>query len=192
MVIKLVIIRRAKENEIERIAEILLEAFWNEIKLIVEDKNKALKLMPPIIKEIDGDKFVAEDDDKIIGVMLTSYSKIKLSLSTIFKGLRVLGIRGAMKAVRYVKSYLDSVPKKQDDEGMLEALAVAPEYSGIGLGDKLLQRAEDEFKEKGLKYSSLCVNLNWKALKLHEKRGHVKVAEFENKFGEWYYMKKEL
>lgn len=62
----------------------------------------------------------------------------------------------------------------RDDHLWIENVAVSPAYQGMGLGRRLLDRAEENARQSGLTKLSLLTNADFKAnVTLYEKIGYV-------------------
>lgn len=188
----MVLIRKFKEEEIIIISKILIPAFQDKVSVIVGDDEKALKIIPEIIKSIDGGIFVALEDETIVGAIIVTISKIKFSFAIIKTCFKELGFFKAIKAFKLINNYKRSLPKKNEIEGTLEAIGVLKEFQGQGIGYDLILKGEEFLKENNFKFFGLGVKIDNKAVKLYESMNFQNITNYENKLGNWYYLRKEL
>lgn len=170
----------------------MIPAFQDKIITIIGDNEKALKIIQGIIKSINDEIYIAEDGKKIIGAIIVTTDKMKFSFQTIKTCFKELGISKSIKAFNLVNNYTRSVPKKLENEGTLEAVAVLEEYRGKRIGEDLILKAEEYLKGKKFKYFGLGVKTDNKAIELYEKMNFIKISNYKNKLGNWIYMRKEL
>lgn len=190
--IKLLEIREAKEKDFPQISKVMIPAFQDKVLEIVGDKRKAEKIIEKIIKSIKGKIFVAVLDEKIVGAIIISTSKIEFSFSTIKTCIKELGILKTIKAFRIVNNYQKSVPKIPKNEATLEAVTVLNEFQRKRIGKQLIIKAEEYLKENKFKFFGLGVKTNNKAIELYKKMNFAIISNYNNKLGSWYYMRKEL
>jgi ribosomal-protein-alanine N-acetyltransferase len=79
--------------------------------------------------------------------------------------------------------------------GHILTVDVSPSYRRRGIAQRLLQKIEEIFKERGVKSCRLEVREdNVAALKLYQKFGYKRVAKLENYYGDVHgiYLRKEL
>jgi len=69
----------------------------------------------------------------------------------------------------------------QDHSSYIESIAIAPAHRGKGLGEKLLLKVLDHFREHGAEYCYLHVSShNKQAVNLYKKHGFIKIDYIEN------------
>ena len=189
-------IRKADEQDIPQVANVLIPAFQDKILAIIGDHEKAQELLPHIIRSIEGEIFVAtvleSNRKKIVGAIIISTTKFKISFPVIMSCLRTLGFLGSIRALRQVNNYLGSVPKIQDREGTLEAVGVLEEYNGKGIGEQLILQGEKYLRKNGKFYFGLGVKERSRAVELYQKLGFEIIESYRNDLGNWLYMAKGL
>lgn len=141
--------------------------------------------------------YVAEIEGKVVGIILSySYStRIKESLRT---GMLLLK-RNSLKIILKLRSWirLYSIGEISRNEYYISNLAVYSEYRGLGIGTKLIFKAESEAKKYNLKRVVLDVETeNKKAINFYKKLNYRVSKKFtvklKSKTFSFFRMYKEL
>ncbi len=190
-------IREAGTRDISDMTRVLAPAFQDKVTTIIGDDEKAMEIIPEIIRSIKGGKFVAETvgdngDRTMVGAIIVSTYEVKISFYVIRACIRELGLLGALKAFGLVFNYLHSVPKKEKDEGTLEAVGVLEGSKGQGIGEKLVVVGAEYLRKEGKRFYGLGVTAENNAVKLYEKLDFTVIERYQNKLGNWLYMRKTL
>lgn len=191
----MIAIRRARAEETDAVAAILAPAFQDKVMAIVGDMEKSLKIIPTVIRAMDGVTFVAEDEEhpgSIMGAIIITTEKPKFLASSLWVVLKNLGLFGTVRAYRTIMNYIKSVPEKLEKEGILEAVGVDVGMRGKGVGELLVRKGEEHLKDIGCRTFALGVKKESPAVNFYAKLGFEKAGEYENKLGEWLYMRKKL
>jgi ribosomal protein S18 acetylase RimI-like enzyme len=185
-------VRAAEEKDLEEMARVLVPAFSDKALAILGDEEKARKLVPYLLQATEGLKLIGMEDGKAVGAILVSVREIELP-NELFKMLRKeLGFFKALKAVRLVRNYERSLPKREDKEARLEAVGVVEGLRDKGIGTELINIAEDKLKAQGIEYFCLSVKTSNPAVGLYSRLGFEKISSFTNALGDWIYMRKAL
>lgn len=195
MVKPVVTIREYDPSEIDEISMILAPAFEDKVMVVIGDREKAMRIIPTIIRSIEGTIFVAEKNTnggKLIGAIIISVDEFKVTIPIVLRCLKVLGFRGSWHAFRMVSNYLKSEPEKLKGEGRLEAVGVYHEHRGRGIGTCLVSRGEEYLVEQGLEYYGLGVKVGNPAHQLYADLGFRDIVRYHNSLDEWIYMRKRL
>jgi len=186
-------IREAKGEEIEEVSALLAPAFEDKVMAVVGDMKRAMKIIPTVIKAIQGTIFVAvEEEKRITGAMIITTEKPKFLVGSLWSCLKNLGLRGTWRAYLVVIDYLKSLPERKEKEGVLEAVGVLQSVRGKGVGRELVKRGEEYLKERGLEYFGLGVKKESPAVRFYMRLGFEVVCQYKNKLGEWFYMRKKI
>jgi len=191
----MIIIREATPEETDAVAAVLAPAFEDKVMAIVGDMEKSLRIIPTVIKAMDGKVFVAVDterEDEVLGAIIVTTREPKFLLSSLWVTLKNLGLGGTLRAYRIIMNYLRSVPGKLEKEGILEAVGVDEGMRGNRVGEMLVQKGEEYLEGIGYQNFGLGVKKESPALSFYEKLGFVKDGEYENELGEWFYVRKKL
>lgn len=185
-------IREAKRENHKAMANILVPAFSDKAETILGDGSKALAIIPPILDALKGLKLLACENEKPVGAILVSIEEIVLPPET-FKILRSeVGFFGTLRAARIVSNYEKSLPRRLDKEARLEAVGVNEEVRYRGIGTQLITSAEKWVEKQGMEHFGLSVKTDNPAVALYERLGFSRTTSFENKIGNWYYMRKHV
>jgi len=209
-------IREAEKEEIHDVSRVLAPAFHDKVMLVVGDEEKALKIIPELIRTIVGETFVAVKDggtgkdgkgandsednetnvnecsEEIVGAIIISIKELKIGFGVVRACFRQLGLVASFRAFRKVFDYLRSVPGKGEGEGTLEAVGVLDVWRGQGIGERLVSTGEKYLRDNGKKNYGLGVKEGNGAVMLYEKLGFQTITSFENNLGTWLYMRKDL
>lgn len=188
-------IREALPEETDALAAVLAPAFQDKVEAIVGDMDKALLIIPTVIEAMDGKVYVAEDPEKkgeLLGAIIVTTKEPKFLFSSLKVTLKNLGLMGSLKAFRIILSYLWSVPKKMEKEGVLEAVGVTEEARGKRVGEQLVLKGSEYLRGLGYLHFGLGVKQGSAALRFYERLDFQKSGEYSNKLGKWYWMRKEL
>jgi len=191
----MITIREAREDEIQAVATVLAPAFQDKIMAIVGDMEKSLKIIPTVIRAMDGAVFVAEQEGGqggIIGAIIVTTTEPKFLASSLWVVLKNLGLFGTVRAYRVIMNYLKSVPGKLENEGILEAVGVDEGMRGKRVGELLVRKGEEYLKGIGYHHFGLGVKKESQAVSFYTRLGFVEAGEYENKLGCWLYMRKRL
>lgn len=212
-------IRTYEPSEIDEITRILAPAFQDKVTAVIQDDEKALRIIPTIIRSITGTILVAIDgtiepeetrhgdenigsidaqsemkrsSGKMVGAIIVSVSEFKITLPIILTCLRVLGIKGSWHAFGMVNDYLRSEPAKLPKEGRLEAVGVLDSVRGQGIGKDLTIKGEEFLRSQGMDHYGLGVKTDNPAYHLYQKLGFKEIVRYNNSLDDWIYMRKEL
>ena len=191
----MITVREAKEDEIQAVAEVLAPAFRDKVMAIVGDMEKSLKIIPTVIRAMDGVVFVAEQEGEqgsIIGAIIITTREPRFLARSLWVVLKNLGLFGTLRAYRVIMNYLKSVPGKLEREGVLEAIGVDEGMRGKRVGELLVKKGEEYLNGLGYHHFGLGVKKDSQAIKFYTRLGFEIAGEYGNKLGEWLYMRKRL
>ncbi len=185
-------VKEAGEKDLEDMARVLIPVFSGKALAILGDEKKAGKLVPYLLRAVKGLKLLAIENGEAVGAILVSVRKIKLPPEILRMLRKELGLFKALRAIRMVRSYEGSLPKRKDKEARLEAVGVVDELRGRGIGTELIRKAEKWLEEQGFEHFGLSVKPSNPAVRLYSRLGFERTSAFRNELGDWLYMRKAL
>ena len=126
------------------------------------------------------------------GAIIITTKEPKFLFSSLKVMLKNLGLLGSLGAFRIILSYLWSVPKKLEKEGVLEAVGVTEEARGKRVGEQLVLKGSEYLRVQGYLHFGLGVKQESAAVRFYERLDFEKSGEYVNKLGKWFWMRKEL
>lgn len=144
----------------------------NILKKLFTQKHNRFSFQYADILEVDGET---------AGLLLAYpwWKMTFLAMLTVFQLARECGFSWAKTMLKDVRSFLGA-KEASPDEFYINSIAVLPEFSGKGVGSKLLAHAEEKSKKSGLRKCSLTVDIeNHTAIRLYEKFGY-KIIDTQN------------
>lgn len=157
-----------------------------------------LNLYKGAFKSIDTFGFVALEGKKVVGFIVgTKNMKTYLSSSLKSNLLRLsyyLGIRLLEKPF-LIKNALETLTYSSKDIGPpseLVVIAVSKKYQSLGIGKKLVQALEREFKDNKISRYKLTVHADKKAVYFYEGLGYDRLSQFSLYNKLWYIYEKRL
>jgi len=171
-------IRPFSEEDIHRVAEILLYSFSSKFQALLRlPENKQLKFLidSGFVDSVPFEGYmVAEKEGNLVGVMLLKWKDQKRTKSAQKAPfLRLVLDYGVFTTIKLLTSFSILEENISTGECYIEHIAVAPEARGLGVGSLLLDCASYYTSEKlGLSATALYVAAsNSSAQKLYERKG---------------------
>ncbi len=154
-------------------ARILVNAFKSKLYKILGTEDEIYEVL---LASLDSKHIVIarSDDGEIVGVGTYQYKgkfSLDITLSTMIE------VYGVFRGIYKMFLLLNYFPTKRDSEALyVDAIAVAENYRGQGIGKLILAELEKIAIENDLKYITLdVIKENDKAKKLYEQIGFVEV-----------------
>lgn len=172
------LIRRAVLGDIHCCVKLIIMAMGNTVKLIFGSRERGQQVLEYLFRHKNNrfsHEFVGVIDFKgqVVGMILgyPGHMLLPLSIRTFLLILREYSTQGLLGSLKTIP--MAFVQEGEREEFCIISLAVFPEYSGQGLGRKLLEWAEKEAKGSGLKGCSLLVEgENKRAIVFYENSGY--------------------
>lgn len=141
--------------------------------------------------------FVALEDNQVLGVITCNPLKQidRAMTPTVLQIILMNKLKPFLSIISHPKSFysLVTMDEGNEDEYHISMLATMPNARGKGVGQQLLNFAEQKAKESGFsKLSLTVVQDNDVALKLYQKMGFEIVGEINKKPYYLYQMRKEV
>jgi len=187
-----VAIEWAAPGDAGELADVLAPAFEDYVNVVIGDMDRAKRVIPKIIRSMDGIMYKAVADGRAVGAIIVTLDRPKFLARNALSMLATLGLRRAMRANAIAKDYMRSEPERRRDEAWIEAVGVLDDSRRKGIGSRLIEMASDEVRKRGKTALSLAVKRDSPAVAFYEALGFVKAGEFDNRLGGWYRMRLEL
>jgi len=194
-------IRKSVESDMPACARVLAPAFADKVEAIVGDMEKSYRIIPTVMRLMNGEVWVAEaldggrdgnENGEVMGAIVITTEEPKFLMGSVWICLKTLGIMGTIRAFSLIRDYMRSAPGRLDGEGILEAVGVSEEWGGKGIGAALVNKAADHLRENGRRFFGLGVKADSPAVRLYERLDFLKQGEYSNRLGNWFYMRKDL
>lgn len=186
------IVRESTENDFPAVSKIISSVFSEDLQMItgrVVDDG----LILPFIERCRHDVYVAEEQGRIMGVVVISKRKLKFSPSLFWFYLKNFSIIVSLRAYLRLRCFRKKFPKKLKNEYFIEAIAVDEKAKGRGIGKRLMGEVEKILKVKKAKHLGLVVKAKSPANEFYKALGFTKVKDcITPAFGKWNYMIKEI
>jgi len=171
------IVRGLSDDDRQRAAEIIYEAFRGKLRFAGSRRS----LLPALAKALRSDRAIcAYLDGRLLGIVGVDYGGQNLLAARWHAFCHDLGLlRGTLDAL------LISLMAWRDrrDDLYISSLAVAPEFRGRGIGTQLLSAAESLARELRFRQVSLnVVNTNPRARALYVRLGYRVVRQHRYPF----------
>ncbi len=182
----------APASDAEELADVLAPAFEDYVSVVIGDMDRAKRVIPKIIRSMDGIMYKAVADGRTVGAIIVTTERPRFLARNALSMLISLGPVRAARANSIAKDYMRSEPERRKDEGWVEAVGVLEDARRKGVGSMLVRMAADEVGKRGKRALSLAVKRDSPAVEFYEGLGFVKAGEFDNKLGDWYRMRLDL
>ena len=182
----------AAPGDAGELADVLAPAFEDYVSVVIGDMERAKRVIPKIIRSMDGIMYKAVVDGRVVGAIIVTMDRPKFLARNAFSMLATLGLRRAMRANAMAVDYMRSEPERRKEEAWVEAVGVLVDSRRKGIGSRLIEMASDEVGKRGRTALSLAVKRDSPAVSFYEELGFQKAGEFDNKLGGWYRMRLEL
>ncbi|HID74080.1 MAG TPA: GNAT family N-acetyltransferase [Thermoplasmata archaeon] len=182
----------ATADDIDVMASVLAPAFRRYVDVLVGDVDRAMRVIPGIIRAMDGMGHIAYAGARPVGAILVTYDEPRFLLQNALTILRVLGPRRAVRAALIARDYLRTAPRRPPDEGWVEAVGVDEGFRRRGIGSLLIGEAVADLQARGRTSMGLAVVRGSPAVMFYERLGFEHVTSFSNRLGDWHYMRLRL
>lgn len=182
----------AAPSDAAELSDVLAPAFEDYVSVVIGDMEKAKRVIPKIIRTMDGIMYKAVDDGRTVGAIIVTMERPRFLARNALSMLIALGPVRAARANSIAKDYMRSEPERLPDEGWVEAVGVLDDARRKGIGSRLIRMAADEVDKRGKAALSLAVKRDSPAVAFYENLGFVTAGEFDNQLGGWYKMRLEL
>ncbi|MBU2565724.1 MAG: GNAT family N-acetyltransferase [Candidatus Thermoplasmatota archaeon] len=185
-------VRESTENDFPIVSKIISSVFSEDLQMItgrvVDDS-----LILPFIERCGYDVYVAEEQGKILGVVVVSARKLSFTPSLVLFYLKNFGIIISVRAYLRLMAFRKKMPKKLENEYFIEAIAVDKGERNKCIGRQLLVTMEKMLKSNNAKHIGLVVKDKSQANEFYKALGFIKVKDCVTPaFGKWNYMRKEV
>jgi len=187
-----VVIEWAAPGDAAELADVLAPAFEDYVDVVIGDMDRAKRVIPKIIRSMDGIMYKAVVDGRAVGAIIVTMDRPRFLARNALSMLATLGLRQAMRANAIAKDYMRSEPERRKDEAWIEAVGVLDDSRRKGIGSRLIEMASDEVRKRGKAALSLAVKRDSPAVAFYEELGFVRAGKFDNRLGGWYRMRLEL
>jgi ribosomal protein S18 acetylase RimI-like enzyme len=185
-------VRESTENDFPVVSKIISSVFSEDLQMITGRKINE-NLILPFIEKCGCDIYVAEEKNRILGVIMVSKRKLKFSPSIIWFYLKSFGMILSVRACLRLTAFRKKFPKKLGSEYFIEAIAVDENMRNKGIGRELMVDMEKILKSKNAKHIGLVVKAKSPANEFYKTLGFTKVKDCVTPaFGKWNYMRKEI
>jgi ribosomal protein S18 acetylase RimI-like enzyme len=119
---------------------------------------------------------VAMLDGQPVGVLMTNSPPEKINADVVFAAVRTFGL-GTLTMVRRMRIFRRVSPKKPEGSLVISELSVLSEHRNKGIGQAMMQRAEELARAEGYKLISLQTRTTNPARRLYERFGYEVAGE---------------
>ncbi len=185
-------VRESTENDFPIVSKIISGVFSEDLQMIT-GRRMDDSLILPFIEKCGCDIYVAEEQGKILGVVVVSARKLSFTPSLVCFYLKNFGVIVSLRAYLRLREFRKKFPKQLGGEYFIEAIAVDENIRNKGIGRELMVNMEKILKSKNVKHIGLVVKSGNPANEFYKSLGFIKVKECVTPaFGKWNYMRKEI